>query len=83
MNLLYCCWCSSIISVMTEIHSQTFFLLKRSIKSKITVVVLEIFVIPFGRTVPINEARFSPTTIVTSSGKKQFVIIMIMHRIAK
>lgn len=82
MSLFYCCWCSSTISVMTEIHSQPFFLLKRRIKSKITVV-LEIPVIPLEEGFPIHEARFSPATIVTSSGKSQLVIIMIMHRIAK
>lgn len=52
------------------------------IKSKITVV-LEIPVIPLEDGFPIHEARLSPATIVTSSGKSQFVIIMIMHRIAK
>lgn len=29
-----------------------------------------------------DEARFSPAAIVTSSGKSQFVIVMIMHQIA-
>ena len=46
VNFMCCCWCSGIVSVRTEIHNQTCFILKY--KKQNNFVLLKILVIPCG-----------------------------------